>query len=1095
MHAFGPTGDDAIQREGNRFSSLDRAVEHFAIGGPAGVVDFDRVGGFRIDGARAGLEHARGQAAGGLLCGGGHGGHIFWHLRGGLDGEQFNVEDEHPSRSAAHRIVTVGEFGWDPEATLFSFDHELHAFRPTGNDAVERETGWRATFVGAIEKFAIGRPTAVMHLHGIRSDGFFCSGAFFEHFGRETGCGGDYIGGRGIYISWGGEFGGHGFCGGWGGVLRVSEGESGNENQREQGRAVHEPNGSPVRQIVNRGFGRWSAYGLCRTEPWERRFPASIWAAGAYFPATMIRSPRQMFLWAALIASGGVAGYLTPTAKWMAWREMAAGNAGPSNPSTGAPDLAVHDPTALTAEWAENVQPLLENHCGDCHGGGMKKGGLDLDAFPDIESMIAARPKWKNIRTHIASNLMPPPDEDPIAVEDKQSLLSWIDRAVFPVDPKNPDPGVFTIRRLNRAEYAYTIRDLLGVEVDAGVLPEDDTGYGFDNIGDVLSLAPAHLERYQQLAEKALALALDPVVPLHRLPLEIGPERWSGDGRGDAAGHSLTMVGTAFTRLEIKESGQHELAIDLSADQAGSEKAAFEILIDGKPIAGGIIEAANGIRETWRGRVHFSVGRSQLGVRFPNDFWDPTAPPERRDRNLRIHRAVVEGPVDGPPPPFPHTRAAIWLARQPGESEMDHGLRVLASFLPRVFRRSLTEEEFARYRGLVEVVRSEGESVESAVRLAMEAALIAPDFLFRGVNLLRREVPAGTITRVDEFDLANRLSYFLWSSMPDQRLLELAGRGELSNSLVSETERMLADPRAAALVDRFFLQWLRVSDIAVVQPDEKLFRRAFNSEIRSAMMEETRDFCRHLLVENRPAIEMLTAEYTFANPALRRHYGLPVCGDDPSNRMVSLAGTGRRGVLTQGAVLTLTSHPTRTSPVKRGQWVLETILDQPPPPPPPNVPSLESLSHVAEDAPLRVKLEAHQADPACAACHKLMDGIGYSFEHFDAIGRWRDRDGPRPIDARGALATGESFTGVEELIALLAGQKRDEFHRALAAKMLTFALGRGLEYYDEPAVSGIVAAVEKEAGRMKSFVHAVVASYPFQHQRNPEKTSNPKESL
>jgi hypothetical protein len=322
----------------------------------------------------------------------------------------------------------------------------------------------------------------------------------------------------------------------------------------------------------------------------------------------------------------------------------------------------------------------------------------------------------------------------------------------------------------------------------------------------------------------------------------------------------------------------------------------------------------------------------------------------------------------------------------------------------------------------------------------------------------------------------------------------LASRGTLSTSLVSETERMLADPRAAALVDRFFLQWLRVSDIEVVHPDEKLFRRVFNPEVRSAMLKETREFCRHLLRENRPALEMLTADYTFADPVLRRHYGLSDEGKGPEPKMVSLSGTGRRGILTQAAVLTLTSHPTRTSPVKRGQWVLETILDQPPPPPPPNVPSLESLADIPEDAPLRLKLEAHQADPACAACHKLMDGIGYSFEHFDAIGRWRDKDGPRPVDARGELATGESFNGVGELITLLAGQKRGEFHRALAAKMLTFALGRGLDYYDEPAVSSIVESAGKDAWRMKSFVHAVVASYPFQHQRIPEEITNPRES-
>ena len=817
-------------------------------------------------------------------------------------------------------------------------------------------------------------------------------------------------------------------------------------------------------------------------------FPASSGMKSAYCGATMVRTTQNWLVWVALFVAGGAAGYLVPPEKLRSWLGLAALASGNSAPA------AVHDPAALLAELDHKIQPLLENHCGDCHGGGMKKGGLDLEAFPDIESMIAARPKWKNIRTHIASNLMPPPDEDPIAAEDKASLLSWIDRAVFPVDPNNPDPGVFTIRRLNRAEYAFTIRDLLGVEVDTDVLPEDDTGYGFDNIGDVLSMAPAHLERYQQLAEKALSLALDPVVPRHRLPKEISPEGWRGDGRGDSGGHALTMAGTAIAPLEIRESGTHQISVEMSAEQAGTEKAAYEILLDGKSIATGRVEAGNGRRETWRGQAKLPAGRVELGVRFPNDFWDPEAPAGQRDRNLYIHRAIVVGPVDGPPPPYPETRARVWLTRAAGESELDQGLRVLAGFLPRAFRRDLTQEEFARYRGLVEATHADGEAVESAVRLAMEAALVSPDFLFRGLSVLREKKPVGSIARVNEFDLASRLSYFLWSSMPDQRLLDLASRGELSSSLVPETERMLADPRAGALVDRFFLQWLRVNDIEVVNPDEKLFRGAFNPGLRAAMLNETRAFCRHLLRENRPALEMLTADYTFADSALRRHYGLKDEGKGPEPKLVSLSGTGRRGVLTQAAVLTLTSHPTRTSPVKRGQWVLETILDQPPPPPPPNVPSLESLADIPEDAPLRLKLEAHQADPACAACHKLMDGIGYSFEHFDAIGRWRDKDGPRPVDARGELATGESFNGVGELIHLLAGQKRDEFHRALAAKMLTFALGRGLDYYDEPAVGGIVESAGKDAWRMKSFVHAVVASYPFQHQRIPAETTNPQES-
>ena len=798
----------------------------------------------------------------------------------------------------------------------------------------------------------------------------------------------------------------------------------------------------------------------------------------AYQWVSMPRGFHRWFIWLVLIACGGVAGYLVPPALLRGWTGQ------PVEPAVASP--APVDAGHLLAEYAASIQPVLADHCLDCHDGTLRKGGLDLEVFKDLGAMIAARPKWKSIRSHVATNLMPPPDEDPLTAADKDRLIDWIDRAIFPVDPARPDPGVFTIRRLNRAEYAFTIRDLLGVEVDASILPDDDSGYGFDNIGDVLSIAPAHLERYQQLAEHALALALDPVVPEHRRPRELPAGQWRGNGSDNGGDYLLFMAGEASVGFTAREAGEFALALDVSADQAGPDKAAFEVLIDGSVIAAGRVNADNGGREMWQGKAKVAAGKHQLAVRFTNDYWDPQAADGRKDRNLRVHRAIVEGPVDGPPPAYPATRARLWPARASGVTDDQHARQVLAAFLPRAFRRPVGDGEITRYENFSRSAREAGEPAESALRMAMEAALVSPDFLFRGLGELREGVQRGGIARVSEYELANRLSYFLWSSMPDDHLADLAARGALSANLMAEVERMLADPRAAALVDRFFLQWLRVRDIEVVQPDAVMFGRAFTPDVRAAMLDETRVFCRHLLTEDRPAIEMLTADYTFANPTLRAFYGLPDNGGGPEPRRVSLAGTGRQGILTHASVLTLTSHPTRTSPVKRGQWVMDTILDQAPPPPPPNVPSLESLRDIPEDAPLRVKLVAHQANPACAACHKLMDGVGFSFEHFDAIGRWRDRDGQRPVDAKGDLASGEKFDGAGQLISVLAGKKRADFHRALAARMLTFALGRGLDYFDEPAVAGIVAAAGKDDWRMTAFIRAVVTAYPFQHRRLPE---------
>ncbi len=779
-------------------------------------------------------------------------------------------------------------------------------------------------------------------------------------------------------------------------------------------------------------------------------------------------------------------GYAVPDA----WRESWTGRSNASG--SGKEDRVAIDPEIGVlkdpmAEFASVVEPILENHCHDCHGGGMKKGGLDLQAFPDLASMHASRAKWKSIRTHVAANLMPPADEDPVTQADKETLLGWIDQAIFPVDPDNPDPGQFTIRRLNRAEYRNTIRDLLGVTVDVGVLPPDDAGYGFDNIGDVLSLAPAHLERYQQLAAQALALALDPVVPSHRQPRSHPVDRLKGGGRPESGAYSLFMAGAALLEFGVKEKGRHKVRLELGAEQAGSEKVVAVIRLNGETVREVRIDSPNGAREIHEFESMLSQGPHRLELVFTNDYWDPEGPPGARDRNLLIHSITTTGPLDAPPPIPTPQRARLLPSKRSGESDLEHAQRVLSPFLAMAFRRPVEADELARYFAFVESALADKESGESAIRLAMEAALVSPDFLFRGLSVLRSDGQPGSIEAVSDMDLASRLSYFIWSSAPDEHLLRVAEAGALRGQLADEVDRMLDDPRAEALVNRFFLQWLQVQDIEIVQPDEKTFHRGFNSSVRQSMLEETRAFCRHLLRENRPAVELLTADYTFADQNLRKLYRLPE-GEGSGFEKVDLQGTGRRGILTHASVLTITSNPTRTSPVKRGKWVLENILAQPPPPPPPNVPSLESLADIPEDAPLRMKLEAHQANPACASCHKLMDGIGFSFEHFDGIGRHRENDGERPIDPRGTLATGEAFASPEELIRLLVDSKKADFHRAVAAKMLTFALGRGLDYFDEPALQEIVAKSERSDGRMRAFIHAVVASFPFQHRRIPSPT-------
>jgi hypothetical protein len=378
---------------------------------------------------------------------------------------------------------------------------------------------------------------------------------------------------------------------------------------------------------------------------------------------------------------------------------------------------------------------------------------------------------------------------------------------------------------------------------------------------------------------------------------------------------------------------------------------------------------------------------------------------------------------------------------------------------------------------------ADGDTAEEALQLAMEAVLLSPDFLFRELSVLASTGEPGSIEAISETDLATRLSYFLWASTPDERLLALAGRGELRANLEAETLRLLDDPRADAFIERFFLQWLRVRNIDIVQPDNAAFP-GFGDDLREAMRRETVEFCRHVIREDLPVTTLLDADFTFANPLLAAHYGLPHPGGDGFEK-IPLAGTPRQGILTHGSVLTLTSHPTRTSPVKRGEWVLDILLDSPPPPPPPNVPSLESQSALPDDAPLRDRLEAHRADPSCSACHALMDGIGYAFEHFDAIGRWRERDGRYPIDSRGALASGEAFATPAELSAVLLATRREAFLDSFSARLLTYGLGRGLDYYDKPTVRHITEAAGEKDFRPRAFILAVVQSKPFQYRRLP----------
>ncbi len=727
--------------------------------------------------------------------------------------------------------------------------------------------------------------------------------------------------------------------------------------------------------------------------------------------------------------------------------------------------------------YSAGILPILERYCYDCHADGLKKGGVTLDSHRDMKTLLADRDLWERIRTQIDFRLMPPPDEDAPDDEKRGQLLSWIDDAIFPVDPDNPDPGHVTLRRLNRSEYRNTIRDLLGVGIDVNaILPPDDAGYGFDNIGDTLSLSPVHLERYFDAAEQAFDLALK-IGPMPRERQSANGGRLRGDGHPRDTGRYLTSNGEVAARFEVLRPGRYRVEITAGGTPGGDADPHMELRAGDRLLHAWDVKARDSSPDVHAHEWQIeSAGRLRVSATFTNDFYDENFPdPARIDRNLRIARIDLTGPLDGPPPQKPSTHRRIF--GEPSDvSDGVYASRVIADFARRAFRRPVTDEELRRFRDLA-LQRAAGD-IERGIRDALVAVLVSPSFIYREEAAAST---AGGKSLVSEFALASRLSYFLWGSMPDERLLQLAAAGTLRENLASEITRMLASEKSSSLVSDFAGQWLQTRDLDIITPDAGLFPQ-FDRRLAEDMRAETEHLVAHIIRENLPVHTIIDADFTFLNERLAAHYGHPdVSGAE--FRKVPLASP-RRGILGHASVLTLTSYPTRTSPVIRGKYILDNILNTPPPPPPQNVPPLEASREEGRNLPLREQLERHRSDPACSSCHALMDPLGFGLENFDAIGRWRESENGHRIDPAGTLADGRAFTGPAGLLDILRQDPHDRFLRAAASKMLTYALGRGLEYYDRPAIDRIVSRAKEDDGRIHSLIHAVIQSVPFQYRRN-----------
>ena len=693
----------------------------------------------------------------------------------------------------------------------------------------------------------------------------------------------------------------------------------------------------------------------------------------------------------------------------------------------------------------------------------------------------------------LRSGAMPPEDALQPSEADQRKVVNWIEKTIYNFDCDDiTDPGKVTIRRLNRAEYNNTIRDLLGITFrPADDFPSDDVGGGFDNLGDVLTLPPLLMEKYLAAAERIAedVIVTDPsqfVKSQFKFRDQLQGE---GSARYDASQNSrrwtIYSEGSVWAEFDFPRAGRYTLRVTAAGQRAGDEPPQMELQLDGCKVKVFDVNAFQ-MRGRYEVKSEVPQGRHRISAHFLNDFEDPTADdPRRRDRNLIIDSFEVDGPLDPRPEDYPASHQKLIAVRpENGRSTVDAATANLQPLLKRAFRRLPTDDEVNRLAALVENAVQQGDLFEQGMQVALTAVLVSPHFLFRAESQSKGD-DSNTIRPIGSFELASRLSYFLWSSMPDDALLAAAEQGKLQEDAVLEQQvrRMLADPKSDALVQNFVTQWLNLRLLDGVAPDGKVFPQ-FDAALKAAMRRETELFAAAIIREDRSLLDFLGGRFTFVNQRLARHYGIEGIVGDEFQR-VAFADNRRTGVLTQASILTLTSNPGRTSPVKRGKWMLENILGLPPPDPPPDAPDLEAVQKAKPNATLRQQLEIHRENPVCASCHKVMDQLGFGLENFDAIGRWRDYDGSFPVDASGELPGGAKFNGPLALAKVL-DKRRGEFVRCLTEKMLTFALGRELAVQDRCAVDKIVEQVASQNYRFSALVAAVAKSDPLRKARSKE---------
>jgi hypothetical protein len=753
---------------------------------------------------------------------------------------------------------------------------------------------------------------------------------------------------------------------------------------------------------------------------------------------------------------------------------------------TGVPLRSVGILALFTASLAGQtpLESTANRYCVTCHNDKLRTAGLSLAAVNS-----APADTLEKVLRKLRSGEMPPAGMPAPDAATRSSVVHSLETQLDKAAAEHPNPGAPGIHRLNRAEYRNAVRDLVGLDMDHGAgLPPDDSGYGFDNIADVLTVSPLHMEKYLDSARRIARLALGTLKPSVSSE-KFTPASGTANDSGAASNFEDALPprerGAILFRRYFPFDAEYSFLLRVRGNPApGLPPAKLDLRIDGRRVK--LFDAAIDTAEANQGTRNFQLRRNLpagdhiVGAGFLTESVKVEGGPGRgtsqapNANGLSMDYVTVGGPYNPTGPGNTESRRMILICHPASaQSEETCARQILSSLARRAHRRSVTAGDLAPLLKLFADGRADGKTFDSGIELALTGILVSPDFLFR-----TEHTPPGVTAKISNLDLASRLSFFLWSSIPDEELLHIAEAGKLSDPAVLELQvrRMLSDPKSQAFEDNFAGQWLHLRNVPGWKPDSKKYPQ-FDESLRNAFERESDLFFSNIMHEDRSVLEFIDADYTFLNDRLARHYGVPGVKGSYFRR-VDLKDEHRGGVLSQGAILLVTSYPTRTSPVLRGKWILENILGTPPPPPPPNVPPLaDSASNSARS--LREQLEKHRADRACASCHARLDPLGFSLEQFDAIGRFRTEEDGAEIEASGALPDGTAVNGIEGLKKVVL-DRRDEFVECLAAKMLTYALGRGLEPYDQPAVRAIRRQAAGDDYRFSSMILGIVNSVPFQ---------------